>query len=78
LRSDPVHAYGQVVGRMNGIGALIKGGLSLVVVSFKIPEEHLEALREKAAANDRSISAEIRRAIRIYLQAGQEEVAAGT
>lgn len=41
--------------------------MSDVQISARIPREHEEALRRRAERNDRTLSAEVRRAIRLYV-----------
>ncbi len=40
-----------------------------VQISARVPREHVKALEQRAAEADRTLSAELRRAIRIYLAA---------
>jgi len=57
-----------------------KGGLmaerETVQFSLRLPAEHLSALERKAADEDRTVSAEIRRLIRRYIEGGLTEVTA--
>lgn len=44
--------------------------MNLVAVTTKLPAEEVEALRARAASQDRTMSAEIRRAVRTSLAGG--------
>lgn len=39
-----------------------------VLIAARIPREHFEELQQKAVAADRAFSAEVRRALRFYLE----------
>ncbi len=47
-----------------------------VQFSLRLPAEHLSALERTAADEDRTVSAEIRRLIRRYIEGGLTEVTA--
>lgn len=46
------------------------------LLSFKVDAELAEAIEHSAQANDRSVSAEIRQAIREYLTSREQQAAA--